>query len=183
LLIDWKKSGPQVAHVAGTLGVLLFLCLVKLNIHSKEILLSGMLPQITAALISYPVTGLIVWYFTRKLPSGQSTWSWRLSLTVLMGTLAVFYVLTVLKTVNCLFAPKQHSVYCKTTVCQKCPPYNGFAFCLNYTYEGKKGNMLLEVPDSVYLRVNEGDTLTLRMHPGFFGWPWYHPGIGFRTTR
>ena len=183
LLAEWKAATAHGAYIAWTLCLLLLLCVIKLDIYSKEILLSGIMPEITAGLISYAVTATFVWYFTRKAPASESLQSWRFSLTILIGSLAIFYFLSVLKSINCLLDPMQSAVYCQTTVCQKCPPYNGFALCLHYTYQGKHGSTLLEVSEGLYFRVKEGDTITLRLHPGVLGWPWYHPGIGFRKMK
>lgn len=182
LLVEWKTGRENVLYVLGTLGILLFLCTVKLSVQNDYNLLSER-PIITASLVSYALVTWWVWHNVKHVPGGESLLQWRLILTFLLGSLCIFYFHAILTTINCLFDQKTASVAYQARIEEKCPPYGSYIVSLSYTHRGKRRGRLLTVSRPFYYRIKEGDTITLHLHPGLLGWAWYHDGMGEREVR
>lgn len=180
LLAEWKNSKQDLLYVLSILGVLCFLCSIKLAIQHDGTLLYGIPPITTASLISYLLVGIWVYLRVRHVPENKSLFEYRLILTFLLGTLCIFYFHSVLETINCRYDPMKSIVKYKAIVVEKCPPYGNYTLSLSYQKDDRFRGMLLPVSARLYHQVKEGDTITLQLHPGLFGWPWYHEHMGER---
>ncbi|HWV70849.1 MAG TPA: hypothetical protein VN040_04005 [Pseudosphingobacterium sp.] len=180
MLVQWKKEKARPLTVLGILAVLLLLCTIKLATQGGQILLSGTPPLTAASIISFLTIGFWVFFHIKEAPKGESLWHWRFSVTILISFVFILYFNIVLKNINCHFDPMKISVKRSVMVAQKCPPYGDYVLSLTYIERGKQHGFLLPVSARLYHQVKEGDTITLQLHPGLFGWPWYHDGMGKR---
>lgn len=96
----------------------------------------------------------------------------------IMIAACTWYVRMLLIMNNCQHIPNAKAVRLPAVVVQKCP-----ACCdihelwLSLTFEGKQQTVPIDVHPQLHERTKEGDTLRLTMHPGVYGWPWYHKDI------
>jgi len=180
LLVNWRSAQKNILYILGILGVLAFICTIKLNIQYNAHLLSILPPFFSASLLSYLVVGLWVYYHVKRVPDHKSLLEYRLVLTFLLGTLCIFYFYSMLTIINCRYDSNKSIVKYKAIVMEKCPPYGDYTLSLSYQKGDRFRGMLLPVSARLYHQVKEGDTITLQLHPGLFGWPWYHDGIGKR---
>lgn len=183
LLVNWRSAQKYVLYVLGILGVLAFICTIKLNIQYNAYLLSSLPPFFSASLLSYLLVGLWVHYHVKRVPDHKSLLEYRLVLTFLLGTLCIFYFYSMLTVINCRYDSKKSAVKYKAIVMEKCPPYGDYTLSLSYQKGDRFRGMLLPVSARFYHQIKEGDTITLQLHSGLFGWPWYHDGMGKRDVH
>jgi len=182
LLVNWQSARRQVYAVLAILGIMGFICLIKLNTLYNANLLSTVPLFISASLLSYALIGLWVYYHVKRVAEDKSLLEYRLLLTFLLGTLCIIYFHSMLSIINCRYDPRKDTVSYPAIVMQKCPPYGDYTLSISYYKDKAYHGMLLPVSAKAYHAIKEGDTLTLRLHPGLFGWPWYHDGLGMRQA-
>lgn len=91
---------------------------------------------------------------------------------------SIWYIRTVLILNNCQHTPGTANVQITAIVVQKCPVCCDIhELLLSFAYEGRWYQMPMDVHPKIYEKVKEGDKLDLRLHPGVYGWPWYHKDI------
>lgn len=182
LLVNWQSARRQVYAVLAILGIMGFICLIKLNTLYNANLLSTVPLFISASLLSYALIGLWVYYHVKRVTEDKSLLEYRLLLTFLLGTLCIIYFHSMLSIINCRYDTRKDTVSYPAIVRQKCPPYGDYTLSISYYKDKAYHGMLLPVSAKAYHAIKEGDTLTLRLHPGLFGWPWYHDGLGMRQA-
>lgn len=90
----------------------------------------------------------------------------------------IWYIRMLLIMANCQHIPNAKAVRIPAIVSQKCPPccdIHELWFSFNYDGQGQKA--AINVNPRLHEQANEGDTILLQMHPGAYGWPWYHKDI------
>lgn len=182
LLVNWQSARSYVFYVLGILGVIGFICILKLNMLYNAHLLSSVPLFFSASLLSYVLVGLWIYYHLRRMSEEKSLMEYRLLLTFLLGTLCIIYFHSILSIINCRYDPMRGTVTYQAIVMQKCPPYGDYTLSISYYKDKRYHGMLLPVSARHYHQIKEGDTITLRLHPGLFGWPWYHDGLGMREA-
>lgn len=89
-----------------------------------------------------------------------------------------WYIRMILVLNNCQHIPNAKSVHIPAVVIQKCPVCcDIYELWFSFHFEGKVHQVSMDVHPKLYERTKEGDTLILQLHPGTFGWPWYHKDI------
>ncbi|WP_313366097.1 hypothetical protein, partial [Sphingobacterium multivorum] len=79
---------------------------------------------------------------------------------------------------NCQHIPNAKAVRIPAIVIQKCPVCcDIYELWFSFRYEGQEEKVSINVGPKLHEQTNEGDSLILQMHPGIFGWPWYHKDI------
>jgi len=79
---------------------------------------------------------------------------------------------------NCQHIPNAKAVRIPAIVIQKCPACcDLYELWFSFRYEGQEEKVSINVNPQLHEKTNEGDSLILQMHPGRFGWPWYHKDI------
>jgi len=178
LLVNWQSARKQVLYVLCALGAMGFTCLLKLNTLYNAHLLSSVPLFFSALLLSYALVGLWVYYHVRRIAEDKSLLEYQVLLTFLLGTLCIIYFHSMLSIINCRYDPMKGTVTYKAIVQEKCPPYGDYTLSISYYKDNAYHGMLLPVSGHLYRRVQQGDTITLQLHRGLFGWPWYHDGLG-----
>lgn len=89
-----------------------------------------------------------------------------------------WYIRMVLILNNCQHTPDAKNVQITAVVVQKCPVCCDIhELLLSFSYEGRQYQLPMDVHPKLYEKAKEGDKLNLRLHPGVYGWPWYHKDI------
>lgn len=79
---------------------------------------------------------------------------------------------------NCRHVDSPKAVYIQAQVVQKCPVCCDIhELLILFTYEGEEYQRPIEVHPETFERAKEGDKLKMTLHPGVYGWPWYHKDI------
>lgn len=91
---------------------------------------------------------------------------------------SIWYVRMLLIMNNCQHNAYESAVRIPAVVLQKCPVCcNIHELWFSFSYEGKQRTVSIDVHPKLYKRTSEGDSLTLQMHHGLYGWPWHHKDI------
>ncbi|MGJ1349859.1 hypothetical protein [Sphingobacterium siyangense] len=89
-----------------------------------------------------------------------------------------WYIRMMLIIANCQHIPNAKAVRIPAIVIQKCPACcDIYELWFSFRYEGQEEKVSINVGPKLHEQTNEGDSLILQMHPGIFGWPWYHKDI------
>ncbi|MEN5195298.1 hypothetical protein [Sphingobacterium faecium] len=89
-----------------------------------------------------------------------------------------WYIRMILILNNCQHIPNAKSVHIPAVVIQKCPVCSDIhELWFSFHLEGKDHHVSMDVNPRLHERSKEGDTLILQVHPGAYGWPWYHKDI------
>ncbi|WP_088162601.1 hypothetical protein [Sphingobacterium sp. G1-14] len=89
-----------------------------------------------------------------------------------------WYIRMLLIMANCQHIPNAKAVRIPAIVIQKCPACcDLYELWFSFNYEGQEEKVSINVNPQLHEQTNEGDSLILQMHPGRFGWPWYHKDI------
>lgn len=90
----------------------------------------------------------------------------------------IWYIRMLLILGNCQHTPDAKNVQITAIVVQKCPVCCDIhELLLSFAYEGRQYQMPIDVHPKLYEKAKEGDKLNLHLHPGVYGWPWYHKDI------
>ncbi|MGE8302754.1 hypothetical protein [Sphingobacterium paramultivorum] len=76
---------------------------------------------------------------------------------------------------NCQKVDSPKAVYIQAEVVQKCPVCCDIhELLVSFTYEDEKYQFPVEVHPKTFEQAKEGGKLNMTLHPGVYGWPWYH---------
>lgn len=89
-----------------------------------------------------------------------------------------WYMRMLLIMANCQNIPNAKVVRIPAIVVQKCPVCCDIhELLLSFAYAERQYQLPMDVHPKLYEKAKEGGRLTLQLHPGRFGWPWYHKNI------
>jgi len=89
-----------------------------------------------------------------------------------------WYMRMLLIMANCQNIPNAKVVRIPAIVIQKCPVCCDIhELLLSFAYAKRQYQLPMDVHPKLYEKAKEGGRLTLQLHPGRFGWPWYHKNI------
>ncbi|WP_437920426.1 hypothetical protein [Sphingobacterium sp. LRF_L2] len=181
LLIQKERKSSSTFVMISLLAVYLFFCTVKLNMLIEYRLLYDSATIILSHILAIVFTGILIIRFWRKIPNGIQKLSWRINLVILLSIPTIFYFRTALTVINCEFWTNRPGENYKAVVQEKCPVYqNTYDLYISY-HDGKKTkSTLLTVHPKLYAKVKRGDTISMHLHGGSLGWPWYHDHISKR---
>ncbi len=90
----------------------------------------------------------------------------------------IWYIRMLLIMANCQHIPNAKAVRIPAIVIQKCPPCCDIhELWFSFKHEGQEQTVSINVNPRLHEQTNVDDTLLLQMHPGVYGWPWYHKDI------
>lgn len=96
----------------------------------------------------------------------------------LMILACTWYMRMALILINCQHFPEAKAISIPAVVIQKCPAYGDqHELWIRYTFEGDEHETLFEVHPRLHRQAVTGSRLTLQLHVGVYGWPWYHKDI------
>lgn len=96
----------------------------------------------------------------------------------IMIVICTWYVRMILILNNCQHIPNEKTTQIRAVVIQKCPTCCDIhELWFSFKFEGKDQQAPIDVDPKLYARTKQGDTLMLQMHPGVYGWLWYHKDL------
>ncbi|MFU1857235.1 hypothetical protein ACK8HY_09480 [Sphingobacterium sp. NGMCC 1.201703] len=79
---------------------------------------------------------------------------------------------------NCKHVDSPQAVYIQAEVVQKCPVCCDIhELLIAFRYEGEEYQLPIDVHQKTFEQAKEGGKLHMTLHPGVYGWPWYHKDI------
>jgi hypothetical protein len=79
---------------------------------------------------------------------------------------------------NCKHVDSPKAVYIQAEVVQKCPVCCDIhELLIAFRYEGEEYQLPIDVHPKTFEQAKEGGKLNITLHPGVYGWPWYHKNI------
>ncbi|MFD2555232.1 hypothetical protein [Sphingobacterium tabacisoli] len=180
-LIHWQHHANSGLPTFIYVMICLFISTIRISFLQQYELFNAGWPFLLAVLLSLLFTAGWVMLKIRRIPVGSSSREWHISLIVVTSILFFQHFHVALKTINCQYDPIHENVVYSATVYEKCAPYNNrYLLSLTYMHKGKEYGVLMPVHELAYQQVSVGNTLSIHLHPGLLGWPWYHDDIHTR---
>lgn len=180
-LIRWQHHANSGLPTFIYVMICLFISTIRISFLQHYALFNGVWPFVLAVLLSLLFTAGWIMLKIRRIPVGSSSSEWHTSLIVVTSILFFQHFHVALKTINCQYDPIHENVVYSATVHEKCTPYsNRYVLSLTYTHNDKEYGVFMPVHPLVHEKVSVGSTLSIHLHPGLLGWPWYHDDIHTR---
>lgn len=180
-LIRWQHHANSGLPTFIYVMICLFISTIRISFLQHYALFNAVWPFVLAVLLSLLFTAGWIMLKIRRVPVGSSSREWHTSLIVVTSILFFQHFHVALKTINCQYDPIHENVVYSATVHEICPAYgNSYTLSLTYEHKGKSYGVFMPVHQLIHQKVAVGDTLSLHLHPGLLGWPWYHDDIHTR---